>query len=66
MIKRFLFHRVHILADGTPMDQGIKDASLILSHITNTKFAIWNHAMMCAQITSHAVLREPLVEQSLF
>ena len=46
MVKRFLFHRIYILADSASIDQGIKDAIHILTHAADTQFAIWNHTVV--------------------
>ena len=66
MIERFLLHRVHVLADGTTIDQCVERSIPILTHLANAAFAVGNHAMMRTQITAHAVLLKPLKERGFF
>jgi hypothetical protein len=66
MIERFLLHRIHVLADGTTIDQCVERSFLILTHLANAAFAVGNHTVMRTQITAHAVLLKPLKERGFF
>jgi hypothetical protein len=55
MKKRFLFHRVHILADGAAVDQSVKNATPVFPYPANTFLAIRNYTMMRAQLAANAI-----------
>ncbi len=54
MIKWFFLNRIYVLADGLPVDKGIKNSIPIFANIANSQLTICDDTPMLAKITSYS------------
>ncbi len=66
MVEGLFLDGIHILADSTSVDQGVKGSIYVLTHLANPQLPRGDDTAMTAQVTAHPFVIQFVVKHGFF